>query len=428
MRAIDNAENEKETRPIQYTQVITKPHLSEGMTAVYWDETNQERSLTDSSTEAEWNNWYHYVEGDNQTDTRTSKWANAKTSDGSYWVWIPRYEYKILSGEGTSTAGKIEVKFITTSQTTADEGYKIHPAFRNGTSNHFKNGEWDSELAGIWVAKYEMSMETDSNHTETSSLEIGNVLTKNAGNTSNIRAVSKPSVSSWRSISNGNAYTNAYHYDRSKESHVMKNSEWGAVAYLTHSQYGRNGHEIDINNSSSFITGNGGGSVNAAPAEGISNAYNTPTGVKASSTGNIYGIYDLAGGAWDRIAAYITNGYSQLTNGSSYTHTAPDTEGYKTLSTKYVTVYPYDSSSDSSISNYNCYKNANYGYGDATLEISTNAINSSWFGTLSNYPRKDQPFFERGGRWDDVKPNVFSFYFTNGVAWETGAFRVVLAF
>ncbi len=33
----------------------------------------------------------------------------------------------------------------------------------------------------------------------------------------------------------------------------------GAVAYLTQSQYGRNGHEIDINNSSSFITGNGGG-------------------------------------------------------------------------------------------------------------------------------------------------------------------------
>ena len=43
----------------------------------------------------------------------------------------------------------------------------------------------------------------------------------------------------------------------------MKNSEWGAVAYLAHSQYGRNGHEITINNSSNFITGNAANEISA---------------------------------------------------------------------------------------------------------------------------------------------------------------------
>ena len=36
----------------------------------------------------------------------TRKWANAKTSDGSMWVWIPRYAYSITSGYHSSSAGK----------------------------------------------------------------------------------------------------------------------------------------------------------------------------------------------------------------------------------------------------------------------------------------------------------------------------------
>ena len=53
--------------------------------------------------------------------------ANAKSLvDGSYFVWIPRYEYKILSGEHTSTAGKIDVEYISTNATEATkEGYKV---------------------------------------------------------------------------------------------------------------------------------------------------------------------------------------------------------------------------------------------------------------------------------------------------------------
>ncbi len=39
-------------------------------------------------------------------------------------------------------------------------------------------------------------------------------------------------------------YSIAYNYDRNKESHMMKNSEWRAMAYLTHSQYERKGARV----------------------------------------------------------------------------------------------------------------------------------------------------------------------------------------
>ncbi|MCI8761004.1 MAG: formylglycine-generating enzyme family protein, partial [Clostridia bacterium] len=368
-------------------------------------------------------NWYQYVAGDNETDTRTSKWANAKTKDGSYWVWIPRYEYKILSGEGTSTAGKIDVKFIPTTQTTADEGYKIHPAFTDGTSNNYKNGEWDKELAGIWVAKYEMSMETNGIATETSSSSIGNVEISDT-----VKMVSKPNVSSWRNITIGNSYKNAFNYDRAKESHLMKNSEWGAVAYLTQSQYGRNGHEITINNSSSYITGNAGNSVSASQAAGTTNAYNTEKGVLASTTGNIYGIYDLSGGAYEMTANYISNGDESLSTygGTMVAKTIADAEGYQTLSTKYVTVYPYNLI-DSCDNNYTTYKNLGYGYGDAILETSSSGVNfTSWHGDSSFFLYTSNPFVVRGNNYSATsKAGSFSFNISNG-NFNVDSFRAVL--
>ena len=111
------------------------------------------------------------------------------------------------------------------------KNYIVHPAFKNGSSNNLKNGEWDKGLSGIWVAKYE------SSHKDATANSMGS--------NSTVKAV--PGVQNWRNITIGDSYTRSYNYDRAKESHLMKNSEWGAVAYLTHSQYGRNGHEIDIN-------------------------------------------------------------------------------------------------------------------------------------------------------------------------------------
>ena len=93
---------------------VNSPELFEGMTAVYWDESGNEIELTESSSEEEWNNWYDYNgEGDGQ-----NKWANAVTKDEKgnitgYFVWIPRYAYKIESGLFTSTSRKNLNKILT---------------------------------------------------------------------------------------------------------------------------------------------------------------------------------------------------------------------------------------------------------------------------------------------------------------------------
>ena len=63
----------------------------DGMTGVYWDKDGKEVTVTSDNQD----NWYDY---ENQ------KWANTKTQDGSYWVWIPRYAYKIESECYTSNA------------------------------------------------------------------------------------------------------------------------------------------------------------------------------------------------------------------------------------------------------------------------------------------------------------------------------------
>ena len=173
---------------------------------------------------------YSYVAGSGTADNNSSEWANARvTIDGvdSYFVWIPRYEYKI-----DSDAHTIDVKFIPTSKTQADEGYIIHPAFTNDVDN----GGWDSELSGIWVGKYETSLvkRSDKSNVVTASEEEGNILLSN--NTDKAIAV-QPGLSSWRYCTIGNMYTNAIRYSSNLNSHMLKNSEWGAVAYLTHSNY-----------------------------------------------------------------------------------------------------------------------------------------------------------------------------------------------
>ena len=179
----------------------------------------------------------------------------------------------IVTTEGKIVAG-LEVGVETSGK------YIVHPAF--GTNLDL--GGWSEKLDGIWVAKYEMSAEGEN-------------------------IVSKSGVECLRNISIGEMYTRSYNYDRTNESHLMKNSEWGAVAYLSYSQYGTNGVEIAV--TTSAITGTGG--------------------VVGSSTGNETGIYDLSGGTMEYVATYDKLGGENLSNyGNSFA------DG---TSTKYATAY-----------------------------------------------------------------------------------------
>ena len=392
------------------------------MIKVYWDEDGNEVNSKNPdgiiNKNFDNNNWYSYINTSITENTHKSKWANAKTSDGSYWVWIPRYEYKInyKNELNKSLGGTIDVNFISIDKRVPSEDYKIHPSFEDGSNTNFMNGEWDSELSGFWVAKYEMSMETSKESIITEKETIGNVLTSD-----NIKAVSKPGVTSWRYITIGNSYTNAYNYDREKESHLMKNSEWGAVAYLTHSKYGRNEEEITINSNSSYYTG-GGQNVTAT------------TNKTQSSTGNATGIYDLNGGAWERVAGYITNGNGKLaTYGKEFVERIEkDSGAYKTLSTKYSTIYPFNDLSESYENNWSTYSELEsnvYGYGDAILETSSSGKGvTSWNSDSSYFVYSVNTFFYRGGNYQNGdNAGIFTFSSAGGEASKNDSFRAVLS-
>ena len=104
-----------------------------------------------------------------------------------------------------------------------------------------------------------------------------------------------------------------------------------------------------------------------------------------------------------------------------------NTNGY---STKWATVYPYNSS-DSNTNNYSIYsgkKSITYGFGDAVLETSTTGSGStSWNGDYSCFPSTSTPFFERAVYYG-ASSGAGVFAFVNGVGdpWLDHGFRSVL--
>ena len=197
---------------------------------------------------------------------------------------------------------------------------------------------------------------------------------------------------------------------------MMKNDEWGAVAYLSKSKYGKQNEEVWINNSSSYITGSAGNSASAGSNTGTTNDYTSTQGVKASTTGTVYGVYDMSGGAWEYVAGYVNNGNSSLTSyGSSLVNGDAKTKN----------VYS-KASSDNNTNNYN----ANSGkYGDAVYETSANGNtdNGSWYGDYSYFPSTGNPFFKRGGFYDSgTDAGVFYFGNVSGYSSSNVSFRPVL--
>ena len=352
---------------------VNTPNLGEEMTPIKWDEEKQDWIETESDSK-----WYDYS---------AKKWANAKTSDGSMWVWIPRYAYSIPSGGyHTSNATEISIEFMkgtsnegatgqtiveyndstTSNYTQFPSGYVIHPAFNYGET-----------VSGLWVAKFEAS----------------NI---------NGKMMVQPGVRSKRSINVNDIYTNCINYNKTLNSHMMKNDEWGAVAYLSRSKYGTN-KEVTINSNSSYYTGGGSG-----------NAYAT-TNTAQSTTGNVYGVYDMSGGAWEYVAAYVNNGNAYLTNyGSSLVNGDPKTKN----------VYE-KGSSDSRDNNYSANKGV---YGDAVYETSTSGSGTtSWYGDCSYFPNASDPFFRRGGFSDNGSlAGVFFFIYSTGNRHGDISFRPVL--
>ena len=323
---------------------VNEPELDSNMIAVRYDGSNWVKA--DSST----NNWYNYDKGE---------WANAVTVSSStrdtylsaevgtvvnmddietMWVWIPRYSYSIGSEDGTNYYGKqgdyldaiptkqlpgeIDVKFV--SKTRKDRGtakYIVSKGIKGTdwyTPDAFTFG--DEELSGIWVGKFETSSSNPS-------------ATNGGGNTTNLDAMIKPNVISWSGMTVSTAFNvslkmndegNRYGFSNDVDTHMMKNSEWAVVAYLSQSKYGKLGNTnySGVNkevyqNKSNHITGcSYGAPSNANTDYGCQYQYNIEiNGTGASTTGNIYGIYDMSGGAWE----YVMGNYNDMIGRSEFT-------------------------------------------------------------------------------------------------------------
>ncbi|HCC07944.1 MAG TPA: hypothetical protein DEP72_07315 [Clostridiales bacterium] len=346
-----------------------KPKLVAGMTALNFNGTDFINATAQEITDKTWYNYRADLDQSIADRVANEKWANAKLADGSLFVWIPRYTYNILENSGTS---KIWIKYSngTTDDTSlnasnANTPYKVHPAFNFG----------GAQLTGIWVAKYEAS--------------------SNGG-----LVQVKPGIASWRTISVDAIHTacramqttNSATYGISSDTavvdtHMMKNSEWGAVAYLTEAIRDRD--EIGINDNVSYYTG--GSST-------VATVYTSVTNKEMSTTGNAYGIYDLNGGAWEYVASYVANGNGNLaTYGNSLVTAAVKYKDALTLSPV----------------NTDLGQSGNYTYTGTTLlqtdGMALHEVMSSYLGTSTfqgyadyqDFPYSTYPFFVRGGRYGD---------------------------
>ena len=375
----------------------------------------------------------------------TNNWANAITADGSMWVWIPRYAYKITyytdSNYTTTTTnktqyGKIDVAFVKyengqniflnstdSGEITSDptevgagtEKWLVHPAFINDSSNNFANGGWDRELSGIWVGKFEAT---------------GTKTKDSDGNVTEATISVMPGVSALRDmkIKDQFKYAKLATFGESVSaenlgSHMAKNSEWGATVYLAYSKYGTNGYDVGKNSSDNCYTGG---------TNTQTNIYSTNYG--QSTTNNPYGVYDLRGGSYEYVASYVNYGssdsylsiYGGTTSGDLY-----GSSDEQSTSTKYKTVYTASGTSESD--SYNLLVTGNTTKkGDAVYETSTNYQNStSWNNGTGNsadsyFPHVTHSFFIRGGDSSYQHTGMFSFGNNAGHSFNVYSFRLIL--
>ncbi len=400
--------------------------------------------------------WYSYEE---------KNWANAvilkdesveyqnnevipESNIESYFVWIPKYRYQLwdlgnydgLTTIDTSKVHTIPVIFgdyntsdevsgeCTTPMESGEPGncqvgdYMTHPAFLSIPSK------------GFWVGKFETSK--------------SNTASENSINPEGVQI--KPNVESWRNIQVGNAFYTSYEYKRNLDSHMMKNTEWGSVAYLQHSEYGSH-TSVRMNNNSNYITGYGS---TKEPTCGFTNdnrdcnrygnsvditlPYNTETGYLASTTGNITGIYDMSGGSWEYMMGVTLDKSNNFISGRNplansgfsgvYAEGGNLTTGYSWPEEKYYDRYQYGTT----------YKEYTRGIlGDATGEMGPfqsiiygnyeGRQISLWFDDYAGFVYYSGPWFDRGGfHKDGSDTGVFSFGAHTGGMEDSIGFRVVL--
>ena len=308
------------------TSNANAPVLASNMIPVYYDATAKVWKKADIKNKAIENRWYNY-ENHIWANAVTVKEANRQTylnanvgtpismdDITTMWVWIPRFNAVTPSNYNGGTQAlpnAIDVTFVKQNESALD-------AFTFGTK----------QLSGFWYGKFEVGGTLVSACTN-ETCNVSNIAVK-----PNVTSLRRQTVSSFfyasRSMEQPN---NSFGFVSSEvDTHMSKNNEWGAVAYLTQSIYGRcSGSnacvEVGINNNSAYTTG-----IGAAPGtsstSSVTNTYDTVLGMSASTTGNIYGIYDMSGGALE----YVMGIYNKTINSSSFS-SLPNEKYYNNYTT-----------------------------------------------------------------------------------------------
>ena len=523
----------------QSGNICNSPKLKNGMIPVKWDGSKWVKASSDNTGK----DWYDYSTG-------SKRWANVVTVKASgtktrevymnaevgteiaeddittMFVWIPRYAYKIVSGYHSTDNGVIDIKWLTgttdaavdgslvakrTSET--DKNYVVHPAFTNDTSL----GGSGEEIEGFWVGKFESSninaVKDNANMDKTTT--DTNIL---YGQGDNKTVTIRPNVTSWRNINVSDIMKVSQDMTADNNIHglsktditttMMQNSQWGAVAYLTQSEYGNmqtsnedsgmwnnpytegyaknndnktgsywvtmtgmagtgrdasTAYDLIVQNKTEDLT-KGTITINTKRNEEIKKddgtyennvidktyiyyRYYTDNGQKASTTRNIYGIYDMAGGTWEYMANSIEVNNSE------------EAIKLKKFVPKFATIYKGNkndgiisnedgSKLDDGLGRLSNYKENKLIYGDAIWEtsmsnvktnytdkISSNVTDSdgekygyynSWNGDYSYFPVGQRPFFRRGGNFEyGGRAGAFSFDDSTGFTYEYTGFRIV---
>ena len=281
-------------------EIVNEPILVNGMIPVYYDEDNN--SWYKANNRNTYNNeWYDYSK---------RKWANVVTVDAkkrdfyekasigtkilledinSFWVWIPRFNYDINNND-------IEIKFVNENES----------AYRSFTFNN-------EELPGFWIAKFESgvkddilcfktSLTKDCNHTNNKLYFAPNYLFTDRITMANLFYTMR------KMELNGNIYgfmgagtklnnDGTIKNDQNNlDIHMIKNSEWQAVALLSDSKYGKLGN-TNYKDDDRLIYHNNSNYTGKSNYQDNLYDYNISIkGTGASTTGNATGIYDMAGG------------------------------------------------------------------------------------------------------------------------------------
>ena len=327
-----------------------------------------------------------------------------------YWVYIPRYAYKVMRRDASNRAvsdttasrnGGFEIKFETASdpkktpvkcsQTGQDyqtcvgtsaleyptdpadkdkTAWATHPAFSWGT-----DADGYEEMNGFWIGKFETTEPQDK---QTSGFFVPTILP-------NAVPLGAPGYDSydvpyWSSLGDlyntgkmfgvedkDNIYGGAGSGDVSSNfrqnnhnlsistSHVVKNSEWGAIIYLSSSKFGI-GMEYTIRPNlyvDSNYTTRTGCSEDAGSSHNCT--FTSSDTMLTSTTGTEYGVYDMVGGAWElAMGAYGRNNIPSITDGFTQVPRPP-----------YAQVYNMTNSASCTWETCG---------GDATYEVSTSTI------------------------------------------------------